>query len=957
MTSRRLLAILLTGAILFALAGPGASPALAGGGAAKCMQIYNHYQMPAAHLVPGDEAKLARYSMFSFNRHRYYDLSPDTYSLVRAINPDIIILNYVHGPGIWTGYSDGDWSMDSENVLNINNISRYSNARGHSMGNLNDDNPDLFLLNFSGERIHTYYKSWRWLLDFGSAEYQAYWLEAVQTDMIDQPWGPDGIYVDNCMPTWGGGYWCEMPAKYATEAGFTAAMHSFQTGIAEGLHALGKKVVPNSGHTTDAAGLAANLAIDADPNYPDFLCEEGAFVHGWAGDATFYPEEKWKRQIDLMVQLQNSGPLMRSHVNIPEGASGVDNFGRAFTYWDALWYAMSSYLLGKNDTLNNAHWTFSNKIDKYFKLYWYDEYHRIDLGVAVGNYKVTNYGGDNIYWREFEKGYVYINPTREDVTGIALPEACKQLSHATINDDPATFADVTSIDLDVHRGTILIKSTAVGAHVAGRYIFYNNSAFDGNDPAANSADDAAIATDKTALLPGGVAGFANYTNFSHGINGIMVDIGNPPASPTAADFEFRVGNDSSPGLWTTLAVTPAVSVRQGAGTNQSDRVTLIFPDGTASGKWLEVTVLATANTGLTSPDVFYFGNAIGETGNSTSDAQVTATDEVAVRNNPATIANNPAGITHTCDFNRDRKVGPTDEVICRNNATNSATALQVITFVENQEPQVSAGPDALVVLPATSAALDGTVTDDGLPLDPGTVTTTWSKLSGAGTVTFDDANTVDTIATFSTTGVYLLQLEAFDGQYTVSDTVEIRSADTTGILFEDNFDDNDISDWAVITGTGWAAAGGEAVKLTDVATPSAIIKGGFSVSSGTITLEFDLTVSGDWRPGNAGLVDAAGNGVFLQCYVGDTYIEIGAKLTDDNGLTGTVGDQTDITADPSTGVTIKYEVNLDTGEVKGYIDGDLKNTIALDLSGVGAITNVVLQAKKNWYLDNLVLRD
>ncbi len=43
-------------------------------------------------------------------------------------------------------------------------------------------------------------------------------------------------------------------------------------------------------------------------------------------------------------------------------------------------------------------------------------------------------------------------------------------------------------------------------------------------------------------------------------------------------------------------------------------------------------------------------------------------------------------------------------------------------------------------------------------------------------------------------------------------------------------------------------------------------------------------------------------------------------------------------------------------QVKGYIDGDLKHTVTLDLSGVGAITNVVLQAKKNWYLDNVVLR-
>ncbi|MCK4275430.1 MAG: hypothetical protein KAX78_02885, partial [Phycisphaerae bacterium] len=55
------------------------------------------------------------------------------------------------------------------------------------------------------------------------------------------------------------------------------------------------------------------------------------------------------------------------------------------------------------------------------------------------------------------------------------------------------------------------------AEVLGRYVFYNNSALDGLDPAANAADDGAIATDKTALLGGSTAAFANYTSYSRGI--------------------------------------------------------------------------------------------------------------------------------------------------------------------------------------------------------------------------------------------------------------------------------------------------------------------------------------------------------------------------------------------------------------------------------------------------------
>jgi len=226
----------------------------------------------------------------------------------------------------------------------------------------------------------------------------------------------------------------------------------------------------------------------------------------------------------------------------------------------------------------------------------------------------------------------------------------------------------------------VFEYSAPTVEVVGRYVFYNDSAFDGNDPAANSADDAAVASDKHALLPGGTATFANYTSYARGVNGIFVDVANLPGSPTVSDFTFKVGNDDTPGDWTVVSDPGiSVSVRPGEGTDLSDRVTILFPDNLIEKQWLQVTVLATAATGLDSDDVFYFGNAIGETGNSASDAQVTPTDEIGVRDNPHTIDANPAAITSPYDFNRDRKVGPTDAILSRNNGTSSPDALQLIT--------------------------------------------------------------------------------------------------------------------------------------------------------------------------------------------------------------------------------------------------------------------------------------
>lgn len=97
----------------------------------------------------------------------------------------------------------------------------------------------------------------------------------------------------------------------------------------------------------------------------------------------------------------------------------------------------------------------------------------------------------------------------------------------------------------------------------------------------------------------------------------------------------------------------------------------------------------------------------------------------------------------------------------------------------NVAPTVNAGTDQTVTLPGT-ASLDGTVSDDGLP--NGSVTTTWSKVSGAGTVTFGNSSSVDTSATFSAAGTYVLRLTANDGSLQSTDdvTVTVNTAPQTG---------------------------------------------------------------------------------------------------------------------------------------------------------------------------------
>jgi PKD repeat protein len=87
----------------------------------------------------------------------------------------------------------------------------------------------------------------------------------------------------------------------------------------------------------------------------------------------------------------------------------------------------------------------------------------------------------------------------------------------------------------------------------------------------------------------------------------------------------------------------------------------------------------------------------------------------------------------------------------------------------NQAPVVNAGADQTITLPS-SATLAGSVTDDGLP-SGGTLTKSWSKISGPGTVTFGSGASLSTAVAFSAAGTYNLRLTANDGALSSADDV------------------------------------------------------------------------------------------------------------------------------------------------------------------------------------------
>lgn len=88
----------------------------------------------------------------------------------------------------------------------------------------------------------------------------------------------------------------------------------------------------------------------------------------------------------------------------------------------------------------------------------------------------------------------------------------------------------------------------------------------------------------------------------------------------------------------------------------------------------------------------------------------------------------------------------------------------------NYPPAVDAGPDQIVQNGTYSRQLAGQAVDDGQPI--GTpLAVQWSKVSGPGTVTFDNPASPTAIGTFSQAGTYVLRLTANDTRASVSDEI------------------------------------------------------------------------------------------------------------------------------------------------------------------------------------------
>jgi RHS repeat-associated protein len=104
--------------------------------------------------------------------------------------------------------------------------------------------------------------------------------------------------------------------------------------------------------------------------------------------------------------------------------------------------------------------------------------------------------------------------------------------------------------------------------------------------------------------------------------------------------------------------------------------------------------------------------------------------------------------------------------------TSTSTVTVTVNPPINQPPLVYPGNAQTVTQPTNSVTLNGTVTDDGLPIG-GTLTEQWTQLSGPAACTFATPNQPVTQVTCSAVGTYYFQLSANDGQLTSSSATSL----------------------------------------------------------------------------------------------------------------------------------------------------------------------------------------
>lgn len=357
----------------------------------------------------GDAIPLAKFDMIVVDRFRYKNIQNNTWKVLKSRNKKLNILLYQNGPQV----SDNTDNLDS---YYLNNISRLNKAKSKIETTVGS-HEDWFLTNKAGLKLRSTINANSLELDFGNEEFQNYWVNATYNDVIDTAWKADGIFIDNCStfkPDKTKDLLLLRPEKYSSADTWDKALNQFVSNVTSKLNKYNQLVMANRTNSRIPEGEKAWVNLDSENNPPQFVLEEGAFVVSWGpGDVQFFSEEDWWRQINLPAKLNNSSVAYLSHTDLALNSKGVDSDGNAVNFKQVFDYSLGSYLLAKRTTQPYTLFGFDYDRAKgdYKRISWFNIYDKFNLGLAVDDAKLVS---ENVYSREFEQGFVFVNPSKNN---------------------------------------------------------------------------------------------------------------------------------------------------------------------------------------------------------------------------------------------------------------------------------------------------------------------------------------------------------------------------------------------------------------------------------------------------------------------------------------------------------------------------------------------------------------
>jgi hypothetical protein len=402
----------------------------------------------------------AQFDLIDAGVHAASDVG--TWPALKQLNPHLKIFVYEMGPGeynTWVDFTPGqgwDWMTARHGLTSADRWTAIG-ARGDY---IQDGKERLMVI--------------------GNPAWQQYWLDGV----INQFWAPtspncgaDGVYSDNTDYEWpsedvwyrqGHPEQPDVPADYYHNGVYDpepwkAQAKAFLDRAVTELGDQHRLFIPNFGYMSKDPESWHDL--DSQPHPVFGAMEEGAFVTPWGakGQFKFYTEPQWLNQVNAMRHLKHTRALMSVHGLPDSKAAGVARMDVADASgtcgWDVLWFGLTSFLQGYDDVRQNAYFGFT--IWSYnTKAFWLDEFDpaHLNLGHALGESHQVDAALGHCYVREFDSGWVVVNPTDALAQGVPVPQGqARVLDHGTF-EHPQAQPLVTRFDLPSHRGVILLKA-------------------------------------------------------------------------------------------------------------------------------------------------------------------------------------------------------------------------------------------------------------------------------------------------------------------------------------------------------------------------------------------------------------------------------------------------------------------------------------------------------------------